>query len=59
MKKAYITPAIHIIDVQGSEILALSYTDNGGNAIGGEDTGEDGDFEVCTSKKGIWGDTEW
>lgn len=57
MKKAYITPAIHIVDVQGSEILALSYTNNGDNPIG-QDKIDSGEFEVCTSKKGIW-DTEW
>lgn len=60
MKKAYITPAVSIVDIECSGILALSAIDNGGNPIGGTDTGEGGDFEICSQKKnGYWDDTAW
>lgn len=59
MKKAYITPAVSIVDIECSGILALSAIDNGGNPIGGTDI-DDGDFEICSQKKnGYWDDTAW
>lgn len=60
MKKAYITPAVSIVDIECGGILALSAINNGGNPIGGTDTGEGGDFEICSQKKnGYWDDTAW
>ena len=58
MKKTYIAPAVQLYDVDVTEMLALSLTDNGGSSLGSGDFGEDGDFEYCSDKKGYW-EHEW
>lgn len=58
MKKAYIVPASQSLEVECGGMLALSLNNNGGENLGANDFGEDGDFEYNTSKKGTW-DTEW
>lgn len=62
MKKAYIAPSLHTYEFRTDGMLALS-TINGGGAggadLGSGDFGESGDFEICTSKKEDYWETEW
>ncbi|NPD81241.1 hypothetical protein HPS57_04550 [Prevotella sp. PINT] len=60
MKKEYIAPAITIIPMEPSTILAASgkggYDTENGPGFGGDtDTGDDDEFESL-SKDGIWDD---
>ena len=58
MKKTYIAPAVQLYDVDVTEMLSLSLTDNGGSSLGSGDFGEEGGFEYCSDKKGYW-EHEW
>ena len=58
MKKAYIAPAVQLYGVGTTEMLALSLHDNGGNALGSGDFGEDGEYEICSDKKDDWA-SQW
>lgn len=58
MKKKYIAPTVQLYDVDVTEMLALSLTDNGGSSLGSGDFEEGGDFEYCSDKKGYW-EHEW
>ena len=49
---------MQLYDVDVTEMLALSLTDNGGSSLGSGDFEEDGDFEYCSDKKGYW-EHEW
>lgn len=61
MKKAYIAPVSSTFELQCDGMLALSLQNNGGDdRLGnGDFNTETGDYEFCSSKKGIWEDTEW
>ena len=58
MKKTYIAPAVQRYAVEATQMLALSLESNGGTQLGGSDFGEDGDFEICSERKGEW-EHEW
>ena len=58
MKKTYIAPAVQLYDVDVTEMLALSLTDNGDSPLDSGDFGDNGDFEYCSDKKGYW-EHEW
>ena len=58
MKKTYNAPAVQLSDVDVTEMLALSLTDNGGSSLVSGDFGEEGGFEYCSDKKGYW-EHEW
>ena len=49
---------MQLYDVDVTEMLALSLTDNGGSSLGSGDFEEDGGFEYCSDKKGYW-EHEW
>ena len=62
MKKAYIAPSLQTYEFRTDGMLALSTIDGGGTGgadLGSGDFGESGDFEICTSKKEDYWETEW
>lgn len=48
-------PVSQSIEVRCDGMLALSYTDNGGNSVTQEDI-NNGKFEICSDRKNSWND---